>query len=80
LGQAGISTLYYPKQDREIHSVLQGWAINQGYSIGWNQLKEFSGDIGAFVRRYSKKNKSKQATEVSDSRSPLNCGQLAAGF
>lgn len=71
LGQAGISTLYYPKQDREIKGVLTGWAINQGYNIGWNQLKEFTPDLGAFMKRHSKKNKTKP-NQVQDSRSPLS--------
>lgn len=68
LGQASISMLYYPKQDREIDGVLQGWAINQGYNLGWNQLKEFTPDLGAFLRRHSKK---KKGAQVQDSRSPL---------
>jgi hypothetical protein len=72
LGQAGISMAYYPKQDREIHGVLEGWAINQGYNIGWNQLKEFTPDLGAFMRRHSKKNKKREAIQVHDSRSPLD--------
>ena len=67
-GQASISMLYYPKQDREIDGVLQGWAINQGYNIGWNQLKEFTPDLGAFIKRHSKK---KKGAQVQDSRSPL---------
>lgn len=68
LGQASLSMIYYPKQDREIDGVLEGWAINQGYNIGWNQLKEFTPDLGAFMKRHSKKYKEAQ---VKDSRSPL---------
>ncbi|MGB9472376.1 MAG: hypothetical protein WBQ59_23740 [Candidatus Acidiferrum sp.] len=70
LGQASISMLYYPQQDRRLEGVLSGWAINQGYNIGWNQLKEFTPDLGAYLRRHSKK-KTKTA-EVQDSRSPLS--------
>ena len=44
--------IYYPKRDREIDGVLEGWAINQGYNIGWNQLKEFTPDLGAFLKRH----------------------------
>jgi hypothetical protein len=69
LGQASISMLYYPKQDRALRGVLSGWAINQGYNIGWNQLKEFTPDLGAFIKRHSKKKK--QSPAVRDSRSPL---------
>ncbi len=68
LGQASISMLYYPQQDRRLAGVLSGWAINQGYNIGWNQLKEFTPDLGAYLRRHSKKNKT---TQMQDSRSPL---------
>lgn len=71
LGQATISAYtYYPKQDRELEGVFSGWAINQGYNIGWNQLKEFTPDLGAYMRRHSKK---KQAeTQMQDTRSPLS--------
>jgi len=52
LGQAGISLSYYPQQDRDIRGLFSGWAINQGYNIGWNQLKEWTPDLGAFLRRH----------------------------
>lgn len=52
LGQAGISLSYYPKQDRDLRGLFSGWAINQGYNIGWNQLKEWTPDLGAFLRRH----------------------------
>jgi hypothetical protein len=73
LGQATISaTTYYPKQDREVEGVVLGWTINQTYNIGWNQLKEFTPDLGAYLRRHSKKkNKNKVAEVFGDSRSPL---------
>lgn len=69
LGQASISMLYYPKQDREVTGILTGWAINQGYNIAWNQLKEWTPDLGAFLRRHSKKYK--QQNQINDSRSPI---------
>jgi hypothetical protein len=69
LGQASFSLLYYPKQDRELEGVLTGWLINQGYNIGWNQLKEFTPDLSAFIKRHPRK---KKAHEVHDSRSPLS--------
>ncbi|MGB2667253.1 MAG: hypothetical protein WAK48_24850 [Candidatus Acidiferrum sp.] len=70
LGQASISMLYYPQQDRSLKGVLSGWAINQGYNIGWNQLKEFTPDLGAYLRRHSKKKN--KTTQLQDSRSPLS--------
>lgn len=69
LGQASISMLYYPQQDRRLTGVLSGWCINQGYNIGWNQLKEFTPDLFAFMRRHSKKYKEAQANQIPDSRS-----------
>jgi hypothetical protein len=69
LGQAGISTLYYPEQDRQIHGVITGWVINQGYNIGWNQLKEFTPDLGALMNRRAERKR--RAKQVKDSRSPL---------
>jgi hypothetical protein len=69
MGQAGISLLYYPKQDRDVRGLLSGWAINQGYNIGWNQLKEFTPDLGAYLARRSKRKK--KQTDVTDPRSPL---------
>jgi hypothetical protein len=69
LGQAGISLSYYPQQDRDMHGLFEGWAVNQAYNIGWNQLKEFTPDLNAFINRHSKKKK--KATDVTDARSPL---------
>lgn len=74
LGQASISAYtYYPKQDRDITGVLSGWAINQGYNIGWNQLKEFTPDLGAFMKRHPLKKKAKKMPQQQsqDSRSTL---------
>lgn len=74
LGQASISAYtYYPKQDRDITGVLSGWAINQGYNIAWNQLKEFTPDLGAFMKRHPHKKKAKKTDQQqsTDSRSPL---------
>jgi hypothetical protein len=55
LGQAGISLSYYAEQDRDVHGLFQGWVVNQAYNIGWNQLKEFTPDLNALIRRHSKK-------------------------
>jgi hypothetical protein len=69
LGQAGISLSYYPKEDRGVQGLFMGWAINQAYNIGWNQLKEFTPDLGAALARRSKKKH--QEKEIRDKRSPL---------
>jgi len=68
LGQAGISLSYYPQEDRNVTGLFTGWAINQLYNIGWNQLKEFTPDLGAFIQRHSKK---KKGMQVRDSRSTI---------
>jgi len=55
LGQAGISMSYYPEQDRNVRGLFLGWAISQGYAIGWNQLKEFAPDLNTYLRRRSQR-------------------------
>ncbi|HXY25844.1 MAG TPA: hypothetical protein VEI73_14405 [Candidatus Acidoferrum sp.] len=55
LGQAAISLSYYPRQDHSMKGLFQGWGVNQLYNIGWNQLKEFTPDLGAFIRRHHRK-------------------------
>jgi hypothetical protein len=60
LGQAGISLTYYPKQDRDIGGLFLGWAVNQTYNIGWNQLKEFSPDLGAYLKRRAQRKRAKE--------------------
>jgi hypothetical protein len=52
LGQAGISLTYYPKKDHSVKGLFEGWGVNQFYNIGWNQLKEFTPDLAAFIRRH----------------------------
>src|SRR6516164_982325 len=52
LGQAAISLSYYPAQDHSVKGLFQGWGVNQFYNIGWNQLKEFTPDLAAFIRRH----------------------------
>jgi hypothetical protein len=52
LGQAAISLSYYPTQDHSVKGLFQGWGVNQFYNIGWNQLKEFTPDLAAFIRRH----------------------------
>jgi hypothetical protein len=60
LGQAGISLSYYPRQDRDGRGLFQGWAVNQAYNIGWNQLKEFTPDLGAYLKRRSERKRNRK--------------------
>jgi hypothetical protein len=60
LGQAGISLAYYPHQDRDVKGLFLGWAVNQSYSIGWNQLKEFAPDLNAYLKRRSEQKRNRK--------------------
>jgi hypothetical protein len=72
LGQAAISLSYYPQQDRDVHGLFVGWAINQAYNIGWNQLKEFTPDLGAFLKRHPMKKKKPPTPAGTSAYSPSN--------
>jgi hypothetical protein len=69
LGQASISLTYYPEVNRNVAGLFSGWAINQIYNMGWNQLKEFTPDLGAYLNRHYKKKH--HAAEMKDNRSPI---------
>jgi hypothetical protein len=51
--QQGISTAYYPQQDRSASGVFEDWGINLAYNSAYNVLKEFYPDLLriAFHRR-----------------------------
>jgi hypothetical protein len=70
LGQASISLSYYPEVNRNVSGLFSGWAINQIYNIGWNQLKEFTPDLGAYLNR--RRQKKHQQADVKDNRSPIS--------
>jgi hypothetical protein len=52
--QQGISTSYYPQQDRSASSVFQDWGINLAYNSAYNVLKEYYPD---FLRIVSHRHK-----------------------
>jgi hypothetical protein len=60
LGQAGISLSYYPQQDRDVRGLFLGWAVNQTYNVGWNQLKEFTPDLGAYLKRRAQRKRNQK--------------------
>jgi hypothetical protein len=70
LGQAGISLTYYPSEDRDVRGLFVGWAVNQGYNIGWNQLKEFTPDLGAYMKRRSQRKRLKKLQDAHPDASP----------
>ena len=70
LGQAGISLTYYPKEDRDVRGLFVGWTVNQGYNIGWNQLKEFTPDLGAYLKRRSQRKRLKKLQDAHPGASP----------
>lgn len=74
LGQASISLSYYPQQDRTVAGLFTGFAINQAYNVGWNQLKEWTPDLNAVMSRRRARKQQKKSTELHDSRSPLESG------
>jgi hypothetical protein len=45
LMSCGISTTYYPAQDRSASSVFLNWAVNLGYNSGYNVLTEYYTDM-----------------------------------
>ena len=54
--QQGISTSYYPAQDRTRSGVFTQWGVNLAYNSGYNMLREFMPDLGQYlVRRKQKK-------------------------
>jgi hypothetical protein len=63
LGQAGISLTYYPDQDHDVKGLFLGWAVNQTYNVGWNQLKEFTPDLGAYLKRRAERKREKKAAQ-----------------
>jgi hypothetical protein len=60
--QQGISTSYYPEDDRSVSDVAQNWGINLAYNSAYNILKEFYPDLLRVVfRRHRNK---EQATSA----------------
>ena len=47
--QQGISTAYYPQQDRSVSGVFQDWGINLSYNCAYNVLKEYYPDFLRWV-------------------------------
>jgi hypothetical protein len=47
--QQGISTAYYPPQDRSVNGVFQNWGINLAYNTAYNALKEYYPDFLRWV-------------------------------
>ena len=70
LGQAGISLTYYPREDRDVRGLFVGWAVNQGYNIGWNQLKEFTPDLSAYMKRRSQRKRLKKLQDAHPDAAP----------
>ena len=61
--QQGISTSYYPLQDRTASAVFSQWGVNLAYNSGYNMLREFMPDFGQYLaRRRIKKSAAKSQT------------------
>jgi hypothetical protein len=64
--QGGISTSYYPQQDRTASGVFTQWGVNLAYNSGYNMLREFMPDLGQYLaRRRSKRAAEKSQTNTS---------------
>lgn len=64
--QQGISTSYYPAQDRTAPGVFTQWGVNLAYNSGYNMLREFMPDLGQYLAR----RKSKKAAQHSQTPAP----------
>lgn len=47
--QGGISTAYYPRQDRTVAGVFKNWGINLSYSSAYAVVREFYPDLLRFA-------------------------------
>lgn len=67
LAQQGISTLYYPKQDRSVSGVFQNWGVNLSYNSAYNILKEFYPDA---LRLVFHRHRKEEASVAAPAREP----------
>lgn len=65
--QQGISTSYYPAQDRTASGVFTQWGVNLAYNSGYNMLREFMPDLGQYLAR----RKQKKAAQKAQATAPL---------
>jgi hypothetical protein len=65
--QQGISTSYYPAQDRTASGVFTQWGVNLAYNSGYNMLREFMPDLGQYLAR----RKQKKAAQKTRATAPL---------
>lgn len=68
--QQGISTAYYPQQDRSASGVFEDWGINLAYNSAYNVLKEFYPDFLRIVSR--RRREMRPATNASPAPSAVN--------
>ena len=65
--QQGISTSYYPAQDRTVSGVFTQWGVNLAYNSGYSMIREFMPDLGQYLAR----RKLKKAAQKARSTAPL---------
>jgi hypothetical protein len=70
LMQQGISTAYYPEQDRSASRVFEDWGINLAYNSVYNVLKEFYPDFLRVVSHRHRENR--PATNVAPAPSTVD--------
>jgi hypothetical protein len=64
--QQGISTTYYPQQDRSASGVFQNWGVNLAYNSAYNVLKEYYPDFLRWVFHRHPKQKTPAAIPSND--------------
>jgi hypothetical protein len=67
LAQQGISTTYYPQQDRSTAGVFQNWSVNLAYNSAYNVLKEYYPDM---LRLVFHRHRKEQADAVPSASQP----------
>jgi hypothetical protein len=74
--QQGISTAYYPQEDRSASRVFEDWGVNLAYNSAYNILKEFYPD---FLRMISHRHKeTRPATNAVPAPAAVNIPQPPA--
>ena len=70
--QQGISTSYYPEQDRTVSGVFAQWGINLAYNSGYNMLREFMPDLGQFLAHRKQRKAAKKAAAAGIAPAPVS--------
>src|SRR6266481_8860467 len=73
--QQGISTAYYPPQDRSVNGVFQDWGINLAYNTAYNALKEYYPDFLRWVFHRHRQEQAAVSTPVAPAATSIGSDQ-----